>query len=214
MFNDNTAAEHSLMVAFFHWGLHGWIPYVVVGSIISFMTYRRGFPMSMRFCIYPLVGEMCYGFLGDLIEVLSILCTVFGVCTSLGLGAVQINKGLVRLDRGTYRGQDRIGCSSPGQITCSGRVGLEEGTDVQIGIIIVITLLATGSVVMGLKRGIAALSQIAFALSLFILLSIIFMDNTWYILNALTSSFGYYLWYMPKISFHTDAWEELGEAAA
>merc|ERR1719414_2460332 len=156
---------------------------------------------------------MVYGVLGDLIEVLSILCTVFGVCTSLGLGAMQINKGLVRLDRGTYLGKDSIGCASASDQECAGRTGLQENTDVQICIIVGITLLATASVVAGLKKGIAALSNIAFALSLFILLCILFMDETWYILNALTSSFGYYLWYLPKISFHTDAWEELGSAA-
>jgi hypothetical protein len=59
MFNDNTRAEHSLMVTFFHWGIHGWIPYVVIGALISILTYRRGFPMSMRFfTLYPLFGEI------------------------------------------------------------------------------------------------------------------------------------------------------------
>jgi choline-glycine betaine transporter len=106
MFNDNTRAEHALMVTFFHWGLHGWIPYVTMGALIAVLTYRRGFPMSLRWTLYPLIGDMCYGIIGDCIEILSILCTIFGVCTSLGLGAMQINKGLVRLDRDTYRGQD------------------------------------------------------------------------------------------------------------
>merc|ERR1719436_1227553 len=129
MFNDNTRAEHAMMVTFFHWGLHGWIPYVVLGALVALLTYRRGFPMSMRFTLYLLCGEMCYGVLGDLIEVLSILCTVFGVCTSLGLGAMQINKGLVRLDRGTYRGTDAY----PG-----GRMGMEINTITQVVIIVVI----------------------------------------------------------------------------
>lgn len=213
MFNDNTRAEHALMVTYFHWGLHGWIPYALVGAILAVMTYRRGFPMSMRFTLYPLIGEMCYGVLGDAIEILSILCTIFGVCTSLGLGAMQINRCLVRLDRGTYRGQDTIGCSDGQTTNCDGNTGLEYGTGAQCGIIVVITLLATASVLMGLKKGIKALSQIAFALSLFILLSVLFLDDTWYILNAISSAFGYYLWYLPKISFHTDAWEELGAAA-
>jgi len=216
MFNNNTRAEHAMMVTFFHWGLHGWIPYTVVGALISILTYRRGFPMSMRFTLYPLIGEMCYGVLGDLVEVMSILCTIFGVCTSLGLGAIQINKGLVRLDRGTYRGQDSIGCEGEAATCASGTgtglVGLEQSTSAQIWIIVVITLLATASVVLGLKRGIKMLAEIAFGLSLFILISVLFMDETWYILNALTSTLGYYLWYLPKISFHTDAWEELGSA--
>ncbi len=116
MFNDNTRAEHSLMVTFFHWGIHGWIPYVGIGALISILAYRRGFPMSVRFTLYPLIGEMCYGVLGDMAEVLSILCTVFGVCISLGLGAMQINKSIVCLGKGTYRGQDSIGCET--RATC------------------------------------------------------------------------------------------------
>jgi choline-glycine betaine transporter len=83
MFNDNTRAEHSLMVTFFHWGLHGWIPYVTMGVLIAILTYRRGFPMSLRWTLYPLIGDMCYGIIGDCVEILSILCTIFGVCTSL-----------------------------------------------------------------------------------------------------------------------------------
>jgi choline-glycine betaine transporter len=169
-------------------GVHCWIPYVTIGALISILTYRRGFPMSMRFTLYPLIGEMCYGVVGDVVEVLSVLCTIFGVCTSLGLGAMQINKGIVRLDSGTYRGIDSIGCENPGDIKCKGRMEIEINTYTQIVIIVVITLLATGSVVMGLKKGIAAISQIAFALSLFILLTVLFMDETWYILNSLTSS--------------------------
>lgn len=212
MWNMNTRAEHAVMVTFFHWGLHGWIPYTVVGALIAILSYRRGFPMSMRFTMYPLIGEMVYGILGDFIEILSILCTVFGVCTSLGLGAMQINKGMVRLDRGTYLGQDYFGCTGTERI-CEGNTGLEEHKNVQVCIIIGITLLATASVVMGLKRGIQVLSFVAFGLSVFILVAILFMDETWYILNVLSSSFGYYLWYLPKISFHTDAWEELGAAS-
>mmetsp|Transcript_117995 Transcript_117995/g.378262 ORF Transcript_117995/g.378262 Transcript_117995/m.378262 type:complete len:377 (+) Transcript_117995:1-1131(+) len=151
MFNDNTRAEHAMMVTFFHWGVHAWIPYVVVGALLSLLSHRRGFPLSMRFTLYPIIGEMCYGVMGDLIEVLSILCTVFGVCTSLGLGAMQINYGLRRLDRGTYRGQDSLGCENAGDIKCKGRMGIEINTDTQIVIIVVVTVLATASVVMGLN---------------------------------------------------------------
>lgn len=190
MFNMNTRAEHALMATYFHWGLHGWIPYCCVGALLAILHYRRGFPLSMRWTLYPLIGEMCYGIVGDLVEILSILCTVFGVCTSLGLGAMQINKGLVRLDRGTFRGVDE----NP-----EGNTGITFCKEAQVVIIIGITLLATISVVAGLKRGIAALAQVAFALSLFILGSMVLLDNTWYILNANTSALGYYLWYLPKI---------------
>jgi len=143
------------------------------------------------------------------------------------------------LDKGTYRGQGFNGCSQQicdsgirsvfndtanetlnESLTfnesftemcevCEGNVGLEVNPTTQVVIIVAITLLATASVVAGLKSGIQRLSFIAFGLSAFILFSILFMDETWYIMNVLTSSLGYYLWYLPKISFHTDAWEEL-----
>merc|ERR1719450_574221 len=90
---------------------------------------------------------------------------------------------------------------------------MENNRNTQVCIIALITVLATMSLVLGLKRGIKWLANIAFALSLFILLSVVFLDEPWYILNANTSAIGYYLWYLPKISFHTDAWEELGSAS-
>ena len=125
---------------------------------------------------------------------------------------MQINAGLVRLDKGTYRGQDYIGCE-PGQISCKGNTGMDVGPNSQIVIVVCITVLTTASVAVGLERGIKVLSQAAFLSGTWILLCILFMDETWYILNALTSAIGYYIWYLPKISFHTDAWEELGSAA-
>jgi len=175
-----------------------------MGVLIALLTYRRGFPMSLRWTLYPLIGDMCYGIIGDCVEILSILCTVFGVCTSLGLGAMQINQGLVRLDRDTYQGVDKYP---------EGRHGIEVKPSAQVWIIVVITLCATLSLVIGLKKGIKWLANIAFGLSFFILVSVVFLDETWYIFNAVTSAFGYYLWYLPKISFHTDAWEELGTAS-
>lgn len=92
MWNMNTRADHAMAVTYFHWGVHGWIPYSAIGAILGLLHYRRNFPLSMRWTLYPLIGDMCYGILGDLVEILSILCTIFGVCTSLGLGAMQINK--------------------------------------------------------------------------------------------------------------------------
>jgi len=56
--------------------------------------------MTMKSCLFPLIGERIYGFTGDAIDVLSVVCTTFGVCTSLGLGTMQINEGLKRLNHG------------------------------------------------------------------------------------------------------------------
>merc|ERR1719159_739125 len=124
------------MITYFHWGVHGWIPYVVVGAMLAIMHYRKGFPMSMRFCLYPVIGEMCYGIVGDIAEVLSILCTIFGMSTSLGLGAMQIAGGMIRLDTGLYHGTP----SDP-----EGNVGIEKTKWTFIAITAVLTLLSTTS---------------------------------------------------------------------
>ncbi|KAH8045763.1 BCCT, betaine/carnitine/choline family transporter [Aureococcus anophagefferens] len=122
--NDNEKANHALMVTYFHWGFHGWVPYVVIGALMSIMSYRRGLPLTMRSCFYPLWGKAIEGWRGDVVDVLSIVCTLFGVCTSLGLGVRQLNKGLVRLDRGTYAGEDifggQWGDDPPQRAGCSG----------------------------------------------------------------------------------------------
>mmetsp|Transcript_18183 Transcript_18183/g.55731 ORF Transcript_18183/g.55731 Transcript_18183/m.55731 type:complete len:789 (-) Transcript_18183:529-2895(-) len=198
-FNDNDRAQHALMVTYFHWGVHGWIPYTTIGALLAIMSYRRGYPMTIRSCFVPLLGDnVLRGIFGDFIDVLSIMATLFGVCTSLGLGVQQLNQCLVRLDKGTYAGTNSRE---------EGRTGIEFSTRAQVVIIWVVTACATCSVVSGLKAGIQFLSNVTFAAGCFMLLAVLFMDDTVVILNSITSSFGYYLWYLPKIAWHTDAWE-------
>ena len=70
--------EHDIMamvVTIYHWGLHGWIPYTTMGAVIAIMPYRRGFPLTIRYCLYPLLGDKCYGWKGDAIDALSIITT-------------------------------------------------------------------------------------------------------------------------------------------
>ncbi|KAH8076698.1 BCCT, betaine/carnitine/choline family transporter [Aureococcus anophagefferens] len=169
-------SNHALMVTYFHWGLHGWVPYCLIGALMSLMAYRRDLPLSMRSCLYPLWGKGIEGWKGDAIDVLSIVCTLFGVCTSLGIGVRQLNVGLIRLDRGTYAGEDLYGSQYdfaqdgrgnklPDRAFCSGadchkgRLGIRYDTSSQSAIIAGVTLLATCSVVLGLKNGIARLSR-------------------------------------------------------
>mmetsp|Transcript_5701 Transcript_5701/g.8111 ORF Transcript_5701/g.8111 Transcript_5701/m.8111 type:complete len:765 (-) Transcript_5701:618-2912(-) len=204
--NDNDRAQHALMVTFFHWGFHGWIPYTTIGSLLAIMSYRRGYPMTIRSTFVPLLGDkVLSGVVGDSIDVMSICATLFGVCTSLGLGVQQLNTALVRIDRGTYAGIDKRE---------EGRLDIQYSTRAQIIIIWFVTCMATLSVVSGLKAGIQLLSNITFGLGCFLILCVLFMGDTVVILNSITSAFGYYLWYLPKISWHTDAWEQADDSLA
>ena len=117
--------------------------YVIIGLLLGFLSYRRGLPLTMRTCFYPIIGENIFGIIGDLIDILCIICTMFGVCTSLGLGATQLNNGIHRINP-----------------------GINESTEVQIIIIWCVTACATASVISGLKFGIRRLSELCFGMGM------------------------------------------------
>jgi len=188
-YSNNQEAQDAINVTFFHWGIHGWVVYVIIGLLLSFLCYRRGLPMTMRTCFYPILGERVFGIIGDLIDILCIICTMFGVCTSLGLGVIQLNNGLHRINP-----------------------DIAENTDVQVVIIWCITVLATISVISGVKLGIRRLSETCFAIGCLIMFIVFFADNTWYILNLFVQSTGYYFQWVVQLGFHTDAFAQLAMA--
>lgn len=117
-----------------HWCLHGWAPYVVDGLILALVSYKLGLSMNERSCLYPIVGKGIFGFFGELIDSFSIITTLFGVCTSLGLGVMQLNTGFHSLS-----------------IRLKGDVIPDENIGIQIMTIILITCVATISCVTGIK---------------------------------------------------------------
>jgi len=145
-------------------------------------------------------GDYCWGWIGDLIDGFSIVMTVAGVCTSLGLGTMQIVTGLQRL----------------GWIDLS-KTTEEDLKNQYVVVIWVITLLATISVVSGLKVGIKTLSNVAFGLGTLILFLSFVMDKTYYLLNLVVQTTGMYLqWNLFQVAFWTDAFGSLnaGEGRA
>ncbi|XP_057293165.1 glycine betaine transporter 1-like [Hydractinia symbiolongicarpus] len=188
-YNDNQRAQDAINLTFFHWGIHGWIVYVIIGLLLSFLAYRRGLPMTMRTCFYPILGDKIFGLLGDLIDILCIICTMFGVCTSLGLGVMQLINGIHRIDP-----------------------SIPENTDSYIVAIWCITGLATLSVISGIKLGIRRLSETCFGIGCLIMFIILYADNTWHILNLFVQSTGYYMQWIIQLGFHTDAFAQLGNA--
>jgi len=184
--NDDQRAQMAIFVTLFHWGLHAWVVYILVGVTLGFICYRWDMPMTMRMAFYPLIGDLVYGFLGDFIDMLSISCTTFGVCTSLGFGVQTINSGLHRLNK-----------------------DIPISEEWQVSIIWVITIIATCSVCLGLKRGIKNLALFTFTLGLFMLFCILYMDNTWFLLNSIVQSFGHYFQYVIQIGFECDTFQQL-----
>ena len=163
--------------------------YVVVGLLLAFVGYRQGLPMTMRSCMHPLIGDKIYGWMGDVIDIISVVCTMFGVCTSLGLGLMQLNAGVHRL-----------------------KDAIEFSTLNQIIIIWCVTACAAASVISGMKVGIRRLSEICFALGVFIMMLVFFLDDPRHTLNLIVQSTGYYTQTIIQLGFHTDAFAQMGNA--
>lgn len=180
--------QDGMNLTMFHWGIHGWIVYAIVALNISIVSYRWGLPMTIRSCFYPLLGDRVFGIIGDCIDTLSSITTLFGVCTSLGLGAKSLNAGF-----------NRLSCD------------VDINKNNQTYIIIFITAVAMCSVLTGLRKGIRYLSWVCFILGNTLAFSVLFLDETWYILDVMTQTVGYYFQHIIELGFWCDAFVRSGE---
>jgi choline/glycine/proline betaine transport protein len=182
---SNAEATHNAMgITLFHWGFHPWACYALVGLCLAYFAYRKNLPFSLRSALYPFIGDKIYGWRGDLVDITAIVSTLFGVATSLGLGALQINSGLSEVFK------------TPNTST------------IQVIIILVITLAATISVVTGLKKGVKLLSEFNMLIALGLLLAVFFLGPTTYLLNSMVENVGIYLQTLPRNSFWTASLNE------
>lgn len=178
------AAQASMVTTFYHWGVHPWAIYSIVGLGLAFFAFNRGLPLTIRSIFYPLIGNKIYGFWGNLIDVLSVLATLTGLATSLGLGVTQINGGLNYL------------------------FGLNINTTTQVILIAVITGFATISVMLGLDGGVKRLSEINMGLAGVFMLLVLILGPTVYILNGLSQYIGYYIAMFPELSMWTETFRD------
>lgn len=88
------AAKNAQLYTFFHWGIHAWAIYGLVGLALSYFAYRYKLPLSLRSCLYPLLKDRIQGNWGNAIDVFALCSTFFGITTTLGFGVVQVNSGL------------------------------------------------------------------------------------------------------------------------
>lgn len=171
------SSQVALGLTYFHWGLHPWGIYALVGLSLAFFAYNRGLPLTIRSIFYPLLGDKIYGFWGNIIDILSVLATLFGLSTSLGLGVQQVSSGLHYL------------------------FGLPSTTQFAVILIGVITLFAVLSVVAGLDKGVKTLSTANIYLAGLLMLFLLIFGPTVFILKAFTQNIGFYIQNLPQLSF-------------
>ncbi|WP_114325832.1 BCCT family transporter [Candidatus Colwellia aromaticivorans] len=163
------AVKEAMKMTFFHWGLHAWAIYAIVALVLAYFSYRHNLPLTLRSALYPLIGERIHQWPGHLVDIFAVVSTVFGVATSLGLGASQVNSGFGYL------------------------FGLDISTTNQIIIMCVITGLAVISVATGLDKGIKILSETNMILAIILLLLIFVLGPTVFLLQAYLQNIGDYL---------------------
>lgn len=130
------AAKLALGATMYHWGLHPWAIYAVVALSLAFFCYNKGLPLSIRSIFYPLLGDRAWGWPGHVVDILAVVATLFGLATSLGLGAQQAASGIHHV------------------------FGIDASLTLQMCVIVGVTLLAVVSVIRGIDGGVKVISNI------------------------------------------------------
>ncbi len=160
----------------FHWGLHAWAIYAVVGLALAIFHYNKGLPLTLRSAFYPLFGERIWGWPGHLIDILAVFATLFGLATSLGIGAKQTSAGLNYL------------------------FDIPNTSTTHVVVIIGITAIALLSVLRGMDKGVKVLSEINMAMAVVLLLFVVTVGPTLSILTGVFNNTLVYLEYLPALS--------------
>lgn len=179
--NTAAAAHQAMRYTFFHWGLHPWAIYAVVAGALGYFSYRKGLPMLLSSTLEPILGkERIHGTVGTIVNILGVFATLFGLATSLGLGAMQIGAGLEMI------------------------FGIPSQAGVWVIIVAVITTGAVISTATGIDKGIKVLSQANILIASLILALVFILGPTLFILRTMTHATGGYLQNIFQMSFNMD----------
>jgi choline/glycine/proline betaine transport protein len=178
-------AKNAQLYSFFHWGIHAWAIYGLVGLSLSYFAYRFKLPLSLRSCFYPLLKDRINGRWGNVIDVFALCSTFFGITTTLGFGVVQINSGLQIL-------------------------GIVPDTSFAYQVIIVVVLvgLAILSALTGVDKGIKLLSNINVTLVVCLLLFVLFLGPTVFLIGSFTEGLGNYITNFFNLTFGTHVYDQ------
>ncbi|WP_417270802.1 BCCT family transporter [Celeribacter sp.] len=174
--NQSEAVRLGMAATIYHWGLHPWGIYAIVGLALALFTYNKGLPLTIRSAFYPIFGDRVWGWPGHIIDILAVFATLFGLATSLGLGATQANAGLNEL------------------------FGIEIGNTTEVILITAITSIALISVLRGLDGGVKILSEINMGLAGLLALFTLIVGPTAFLFSFFWDSLKAYAEYLPALA--------------
>ncbi|UZV73447.1 BCCT family transporter [Pasteurella multocida] len=182
-----TAAEktkEAMLMTFYHWGIHAWAIYAVIGLALAYFGFRYKLPLTIRSGFYPLLKQRISGFWGHVIDVCALCSTIFGITMTLGYGAMQLDAGLNSL----------------------GWIDSRSFSTLSL-LIILVMCFATISAITGVAKGVRRLSEINLFFALILMLFVIVLGPTLLLLTSFTENLGYYLSNLVSLSFRTFAYE-------
>ena len=173
---DGSIGNMGLAGTVFHWGFSAWAVYVVVGLSLAVFCYNLGLPLTLRSAFYPVLGERVWGWPGHVVDTLAVFATLFGLTTTLGLGAQQIAAGLTDV------------------------FGMEIGQGGIVVLILVITAVALGSVLLGMDAGVRRLAEINMWLALALFFFVLLLGPTWTLLGRFVGTMTDYVTHFVQLS--------------
>jgi BCCT family betaine/carnitine transporter len=174
--NEAEAIRLGMAATIFHWGLHPWAIYAIVGLALALFSYNKGLPLTIRSAFHPIFGDRVWGWPGHIIDTLALFATLFGLATSLGFGAQQANAGLNHI------------------------YGVPNNVTVQVLLITGITAIALISVMRGLDGGVKRLSEINMVIAALLLLFVLVLGPTATIFSDFGAGLVAYVGDLPALS--------------
>ena len=174
-------AQEAINFSFLHHGIHGWAIYSVVGLSLAYFTFNRKMPLTLRSVFYPILGNRIHGWIGDVIDIMAVITTLFGLATTIGFGVGQINAGFSHV------------------------FGLPSSLFYQVLIIVGVTLAATLSAFSGIDKGVQMLSKVNVRVASAIFLLVLILGPTTFIFKAYIQNIGSYLIHFIDMSTWTEA---------
>ena len=181
------AAREGTVWTLFHYGITGWGMYTLMGIALGYFAHRTGLPLAVRSALYPLFGKRIKGGIGNAVDIATVLGTIFGVATSLGIGVVMLNVGLDIM------------------------FGIDQGTPAQVGLVVVAVLVAIVSATSGVDKGIRILSQLNVVLALVLAGWVLVFGDTAFLLRAATMNVGDFISMFPGLTLDTMAYDHPAE---
>jgi BCCT family betaine/carnitine transporter len=174
--NEEAATALGMAATIFHWGLHPWGIYAVVALALAIFSFNKGLPLTMRSIFYPILGERIWGWPGHVIDILAVFATLFGLATSLGLGASQASAGLSYL------------------------FGIPNNNVTMVLLIMGITVVALMSILAGVEKGVQRLSILNMGLAFLLLGFVILVGPTLMIATGFFENLMAYVVNLPALS--------------